>query len=91
MYDMRINARLEPALAKKLSYLKAKSGDSTSDVLKRALELYYQQEAEQSASPFKILEDSGFVGCAPGPSNLSERYKDELTKSLRGKLRAHRR
>lgn len=88
---MRINARLEPVLAKKVLYLKEKSGDTTSGVLKRAIELYYQKEAERAASPFKIFEAAGFVGCAPGPAKLSENYKAEFAKSLRGKHRAHRR
>lgn len=91
MYDMRINARLEPPLAKKLAYLKAKSGETTSGVLRRALEVYYQQQTGSSTAPLRLLEQAGFVGCAPGPSDLSVRYKRELTKSLRGKLLAHRR
>ena len=91
LYDMRINARLEPPLAKKIAYLKAKSGATTSDVLKRAIEVYYDQEAEASTSPLAALEKVGFVACAEGPRNLSSRYKAELTRSLKGKLRAHRR
>jgi hypothetical protein len=91
MYDMRINARLEPPLAKKLAYLKAKTGGTTSAVLKRAIEAYYEQEAEASTSPFKLLAASGFVGCADGPANLSTNVKRELAKALGSKLRGHRR
>jgi len=88
---MRINARIEPPLAKKLAYLKAKSGDTTSGVLKRAIEAYYAQEAEGTSSPLKALTESGFVGCAEGPVNLSVNTKRELTKALASKLRGHRR
>jgi hypothetical protein len=88
---MRINARIEPPLAKKLAYLRAKHGETTSAVLKRAIEAYYQQQAEASASPLEALAQSGFVGCAEGPPDLSVRVKRDLTKALRGKLRAHRR
>ncbi len=78
-------------MAKKLAYLKAKHGGTTSGVLKRAIEAYYKQEAERSATPLKLLEDAGFVGCAPGASNLSTNYKRELIQSLRSKVRADRR
>jgi Ribbon-helix-helix protein, copG family len=88
---MRINARLEPPLAKKLTYLKAKRGETTSAILKEALELFYAREAESSTSPLELLERAGFVGSAPGPSNLSTTYKRAFTKSLGSKLRGHRR
>jgi hypothetical protein len=88
---MRVNARLEPPLAKKLAYLKAKHGETTSAVLKRAIELCYEHEARGSSSPLALLERSGFVGCAPGPAGLSVSYKGELSKALGKKLRGHRR
>jgi hypothetical protein len=88
---MRVNARIEPPLAKKLAYLKAKHGETTSAILKRAIEAYYEREAGGSSSPLELLERAGFVGCAAGPSNLSTSYKRELTKSLASKLRGHRR
>jgi hypothetical protein len=91
LYDMRVNARLEPPLAKKLAYLKAKHGETTSAVLKRAIELCYEQEARRTASPLSLLERAGFVGCAPGPAGLSVSYKRELGKALGKKLRGHRR
>ena len=91
LYDMRINARIEPPLAKKLAYLKAKTGATTSTILKRAIEAYYEQEGDASASPLKALTTSGFVACAEGPVRLSTNVKRELTKALGSKLRGHRR
>jgi hypothetical protein len=91
LYDMRINARIEPPLAKKLAYLKAKTGETTSTILKRAIEAYYEQQGEGSAAPLVLLTASGFVGCAEGPVNLSTNVKRELTKALGSKLRGHRR
>jgi hypothetical protein len=90
MYDMRVNARIEPPLAKKLAYLKAKHGETTSAILKRAIEAYYEKEAGASSSPLELLEQAGFVGCASGPVNLSTSYKRALTKSLESKVRGHR-
>jgi hypothetical protein len=87
---MRVNARFEPPVAKKLAYLKAKRGETTSAILKRAIEAYYEKEAGASNSPLELLEQAGFVGCAAGPTNLSTNYKRVLTKSLEGKVRGHR-
>jgi hypothetical protein len=88
---MRINARLEPPLAKKLAYLKSKRGATTSAILKEAIRVLYQREAESAESGLELLEKAGFVGCAPGPVNLSTTYKRELTKSLEKKHRGSRR
>lgn len=88
---MRINARIEPPLAKKLAYLKARSGETTSTILKKAIEAYFEQQAESSASPLQLLDESGFVGCAEGPANLSVNVKRELTRALKSKFRDHRR
>jgi Ribbon-helix-helix protein, copG family len=90
LYDVRVNARIEPPLAKKLAYLKAKHGETTSAILKRALEAYYEKEVGASASPLELLEQAGFVGCASGPTDLSTTYKRTLTKSLGAKVRGHR-
>lgn len=90
LYDMRVNARIEPPLAKKLAYLKAKHGETTSAILKRAIEAFYEKEAEPSSSPLELLERTGFVGCAPGAAKLSTSYKRALTKALGKKLRGHR-
>jgi len=88
---MRVNARLEPPSAKKLAYLKAKTGQTTSTVLKRAIDVYYEQQGETTASPLVSLEQAGFVGCAEGPVGLSVNVKRELTKALKSKLDGHRR
>lgn len=88
---MRINARLEPPLAKKLAYLKSKTGETTSVILRRAIDAYYEQQTETGASPLGLLEQSGFVGCSEGPAALSVNVKRELTRALRSKQRGNRR
>jgi hypothetical protein len=87
---MRVNARIEPLLAKKLAYLKAKHSETTSGILKRAIEAFYEKEAEPSSSPLEVLERSGFVGCASGSVDLSTSYKRALTTALGQKHRGHR-
>ena len=73
--DMRVSVRLNPSVARKLLYLKAKHGTTTSAMLKQAIEAYYVKEAGTSSTPLSLLEQTGFIGCAPGPTNLSTNYK----------------
>ena len=86
--SVRLNARLDEALAKKVEYLKRKTSGSTTDVLRRAIEHYYDSARKSSVQAAKILEETGFVACASGPSDLSTRYKDELKELLAKKSRS---
>lgn len=81
----RINARLDPGLARKLDALCKRTGQSASDVLKASLESYYVS-VTRDGRPADLLAD--FVGCATGARGLSEDYKGELTKSWQRKSRA---
>lgn len=78
LIEMRVNARLDPAVARKLAYLKTKRGETTSTILKRAIEAYYEKEVGSSSTPLALLEQTGFVACAPGPIDLSTNYKRAL-------------
>jgi hypothetical protein len=86
---MRVNARLEPEVAEKLRLLKATTGASTSDVLKRAIDVYYQQRMGPGRSPYTALQAAGLLACADGPADLSRDYKAELAKRL-GSKHGHR-
>lgn len=81
----RINARLDDALARKVEELCKRSGQSTSDVIKAALEAYYEQTRLDNVGPKAALERAGFIGCAPGEPELSVKYKDVLMDSLHKK------
>ncbi len=76
---LRLNARVDPELARKVKYLEERTGSSTTEVLKASLEAYYARVLENE-SPALLLKD--FVGCAEGPSGLSSSYKTQLTDSL---------
>ena len=78
----RINARLPPELASKLSELRRRTGKSTTDLLREALEGYYDA-SRATDEPARLLGE--FVGCAEGPRALSSRYKAELVRSLERK------
>jgi predicted DNA-binding protein len=79
---MRINARLDEAHGERLRYLTRATGDTVSEVLKRAIDLYYQQERARAGNARNVLEASGFIGIAEGDEDLSSRYKEALSEDL---------
>ena len=83
----RINARLPPELARKVSYLQSRTNKSATEVLHDSIEkLYAAMHAEES--PAALLGRSGFIGCADGDADLSSTYKAVLTTSLNRKTGA---
>jgi len=81
----RVNARLDADAAEKLATLAKDDGMSVSDVLRIAIDRYYEQSRAAHAVATGALERNGFVGCAEGDSDLSTTYKHHLTDSLRRK------
>jgi hypothetical protein len=82
---MRINARLDTVRAGKLRYLSRKIGANLSQVIKRAIDAYYAQVRQEKPDPVRMLEGSGFIGCAHGPHKLSATYKEALKTALDAK------
>ena len=78
----RLNARLDPELERKLSYLCRRTGLATSDVVRASIERYYDAVCTEGADARAILEGTGFIGSGSGPEDLSERYKEHLAESL---------
>ena len=78
----RINARLTPALAGRFAQLRERTRKSTSQIVKESIQLYYELNNQQAATPQEIFARVGFIGCADGPRNLSRDYKKELVASL---------
>ena len=83
---MRINARLDDSRARKIVYLTSSTKLSVSEIVKRAIDLYYERVQREASKGAQLLESGGFVGCAEGPSDLSESYKEELFGALEAKL-----
>jgi hypothetical protein len=79
----RINARLPPRLAEKLSELQKRTGKSVTALLQDALENYYDT-SRATNRPGEQFAD--FVGCADGPRALSSTYKKRLRRSLERKV-----
>lgn len=82
---MRINARLDDEHAGKLSYLMKATESSVSEVVKRAIDLYYSELQTQQVKPVNIWKRSGFIGCCEGPDEISERYKDAFREIVAAK------
>lgn len=82
---MRINARLDEDRAEKLGRLQASTRLGTSEIVKRAIDLFYRQQAEQSRKKIDDLLSSDFIGCAEGPEDLASNHKNYLTQSLEDK------
>lgn len=81
----RVNARLDPDAAEKLTYLAQSEQKSVSDIIRIAIDRYYEQARATHAVATGILERNGFIGCADGERNLSTEYKRYLSESLRRK------
>lgn len=78
---MRINARLDESRYQKLEFLVRTTHLSTSEIVKQALDLYYEQVKSRQPLPAEALKASGFIGCGEAAPDFSERYKEEV-KSL---------
>ncbi|GAB6039806.1 hypothetical protein [Endothiovibrio diazotrophicus] len=86
---MRINARLDDEHADKLTYLLDTGHGKVTDVVKRGIDLYYDEVRRREGAGVRRLLESDFVGCAEGDEALSSRYKDELSGQL-GDKHGHR-
>ena len=82
---MRINARLDETTENQLTYIRAATGASVTDIIKRSLNLYYRQIKAETGEGVRKLLKSDFVGCAEGPEDLSGDYKRYLQESLSAK------
>jgi hypothetical protein len=79
----RIHARLNPSLARRVETIRRRTGKSVSEIVKESLERYCESSAADASSPYADLGD--LIGCAEGPDDLSQTYKDELRRSLEQK------
>jgi Ribbon-helix-helix protein, copG family len=81
----RINARLDPDLARKVRVLCERTGQSTTEIVKASIQSYYVA-VTRGEGPASLLSD--LIGCGRGPADLSETYKGNLTQSLARKTRS---
>jgi hypothetical protein len=79
---MRITASLDEDHARKLEQLKRQNRLNTTQVIKQAIDLLYEQTKPSPEVKLKALLESDFIGCAEGSVDLSENYKQYLTEAL---------
>jgi hypothetical protein len=84
MKRTRINARLDQEASELLDEIAAKTGHTTSEILRASLRLY-GEHLDRPSNPASVLKANGFVGCADGPEDLSSSYKAHLAASLDSK------
>ncbi len=82
---MRINARLDEDHKRKLEYLMRATDLTVSNIIKQAIDALYERVQRSEGKSRDLLMESGFVGCADGPKDLSVIYKDQLDTSIRSK------
>ncbi|MCC5663827.1 CopG family transcriptional regulator [Nostoc sp. CHAB 5784] len=82
---MRINARLDDEYADKLAFIQQRTNQAVTDVIKSAIELYYQQLQQEQKNALSMLTQTGFIGCGHTDSDLSVNYKLILRDGLKAK------
>lgn len=75
---MRISVRLDPEHAAKLQELARRTDQRTTEIVKRAIDLYHEREVTPAERPYDILMRSGFIGGAEGEPDFSTNYKRYL-------------
>ena len=74
----RASSRLDESRAAKLEYLKRTTGLSASELVRRGIDLLYEEARRGPRSALAVLTATGFVGSGEGPADLSVRTKEYL-------------
>ncbi len=82
---MQINTQLNESDASKLAYIQQQTNQDVTEVVKHAIDLYYQQLQVKHKNPLALLEQAGFIGCGEAEPNLSVNYKSVLQTKLQSK------
>ena len=79
---MRLNARLNAEQAAHLAGIQQQTNQSVSEIIRQALEMYYQAVCQRPVAAKEILSKNGFVGGFEADPELSTSYKTQLQQSL---------
>ncbi|WP_009633972.1 hypothetical protein [Synechocystis sp. PCC 7509] len=75
----QINTPIDLETTDKLAYVQQLTNQSLSDIRQSAINDYYQKlKHNQKKNAFKLLEESGFIGCCSVESDLSINYKQVI-------------
>lgn len=86
---MEITAQVTAEEAHKIAFIQEKTQQDISEILKMAIDLYYERLQIPPKTPLQILEESGFIDSCAIETNLSTTYKSVLTDSLNQKYDHH--
>ena len=81
---MRLNARLPDELAEKLGALERLTGQTASEIVRAALERYYETVCGSRQTARDAILGSGLVGCGEAEAELSTTYKARLFRGKHG-------
>lgn len=79
---MEIATQLDNDHAEKLAYIQAQTHQNVTEILKQAIDLYYQHLQPTQKSPLEVLQEAGLVGCFEGSPDLSSNYKSIIHEYL---------
>ena len=84
---MRINARLNEQSEQDLLFIKEKTGDTVTQIIKELLTAKADalRMKHQPGSKMQALLQSDFMGCAEGPEDLSVNYKEYYYQGIKEK------
>lgn len=82
----QITTQIDLETTDKLEYIQQQTKQELSDILRAAIDDYYQKLRQgKRKTPFELLEESGFIGCCSVESDLSVNYKEVLATELEAK------
>jgi len=73
---MRINACLTSDFDTKVDFLLQKTGLSITDLIKDALNQYYNKMISEESVSYRIIAEAGFIACGESDEKLSPEYKN---------------
>jgi len=82
---MLISTNLDDSLAEKIDYLLKTTQLTLSDILKNAVNSYYELTRVSPTDKLKAFEEFGFIGCGEGDAHLSVNYKNDLRELMEQK------
>lgn len=92
MRTKTITARIDDTVNNEIEYIKSSFGlTSTTSVLTYAIHILYtsMKEKQSQKSSLEIFEEEGLLGCINGKSDLSTKYKEEITDVILQKHSKH--
>ena len=75
---MRLNARLSDDLASKLDALQQATHRTASEVVRAAIERYFEEICRPAHSSRDAILASGLVACGDGDADLATTYKPHI-------------